>query len=126
MTTRANPFLMFTGRAGEALASYAETLPDARIVTLERTPDGSGVAVGRLAVGDLEIMAFDSPPVHDFDFTPSMSIFVAVEMPEAVDRLADAMAEGGKVMMPTGEYPFAKRYAWIQDRFGVSWQISAA
>lgn len=126
MTTRANPFLMFTGRAEEALNLYAASLPDARIVALERTPDGSGVATARLAVGDLEIMAFDSPPVHDFDFTPSMSIFLTVGTPEVVDRTAGLMAEGGKVLMPAGEYPFAQRYAWIQDRFGVSWQISAA
>ena len=121
----AAPFLMFQGRCEEALTFYAATVPETTIVSLDRKPDG-GVAMARLSVAGLEIMANDSPPVHDFDFTPSSSIFLSVDAPEEVDRLATALSEGGRALMPPGAYGFSRLFGWVQDRFGVSWQINAA
>ena len=123
--TTAHPFLMFQGRCAAALDFYAATLPDTRILSLDKKPDGT-VAMARLSVAGLEIMANDSPPVHDFDFTPSTSTFLTVDDPDQVDALAEALAVGGKAMMPAGDYGFSRRFAWVQDRFGVSWQINAA
>lgn len=123
MITAAAPFLMFQGRCEEALTFYVATLPGARIAALDRKPDGA-VAMARLEVAGLEIMANDSPPVHDFDFTPSTSTFLTVDTPEAVDALAAALGEGGKLHMPADDYGFSRRFAWAQDRFGVSWQIN--
>lgn len=125
MTTAA-PFLMFTGQCEEALTFYAATLPDTRIVSLDQKPDGT-VAMARLSVAGLEIMANDSPPVHAFTFTPSTSTFLGLDDPDAVDALARALeADGGKCLMPPDNYGFSRRFAWVQDRFGVSWQINAA
>jgi len=123
MITAAAPFLMFTGRCEEALGFYAAALPGCRIVSLEKKPDGT-VAAARLAVAGLEVMAFDSPPAHPFDFTPSFSIFLTVDDAGEVDRLAAALGEGGKALMPPDAYDFSRRFAWVQDRFGVSWQIN--
>lgn len=123
--TVAAPFLMFQGRCAEALEFYARVAPDTRVLSLERKPDGA-VALARLSVAGLEIMANDSPPVHEFDFTPSISLFLTVEEAENVDRLAEALGDGGKALMPAGDYGFSTRFAWVQDRFGVSWQINAA
>lgn len=120
----AAPFLMFQGHCEEALAFYAATVPETRLVSLDRHPDGRGVAMARLSVAGLEIMANDSPPVHAFDFTPSTSIFLTVDGPTDVDSLASALGEGGKTMMPPDDYGFSRRFAWVQDRFGVSWQIN--
>lgn len=125
MITAAAPFLMFQGRCGDALAFYAEAIPGARIAMLEKKPDGT-VAMARLAIAGLEIMANDSPPVHAFDFTPSTSTFLTVNVAEDVDALAAALGEGGKLHMPPDDYGFSRRFAWVQDRFGVSWQINAA
>jgi predicted 3-demethylubiquinone-9 3-methyltransferase (glyoxalase superfamily) len=124
MITAAAPFLMFQGQCEDALTFYAATIPGARITALDRKPDGT-VAVARLSVAGLEIMANDSPPVHDFDFTPSTSIFLTVDGPEDVDSLAKALGEGGKALMPPDDYGFSRRFGWVQDRFGVSWQIDA-
>ncbi len=121
----AAPFLMFQGQCEEALIFYAATVPETRFLSLDRHPDGKGVAMARLAVAGLEIMANDSPPVHDFDFTPSTSIFLTVDRTEDVDRLTGALGEGGKTLMPPGNYGFSRRFGWAQDRFGVSWQINA-
>ena len=123
MITAAAPFLMFQGRCEEALTFYAAAIPGARIAALDRKPDGT-VAMARLAVAGLEIMANDSPPVHDFDFTPSISIFLTVETPGEVDALADALGDGGRMLMPPDNYGFSRRFGWAQDRFGVSGQIN--
>lgn len=121
----AHPFLMFQGRCEAALEFYVATLPDTRIVSLDRKPDGT-VAMALLSVAGLEIMANNSPPVHDFDFTPSTSTFLGVDDPDQVDALATALSVDGKVMMAANNYGFSRRFAWVQDRFGVSWQINAA
>lgn len=123
MITAANPFLMFQGRCEEALTFYAQTIPGARIMSLDKKPDGT-VAMARLAIGVLATMANDSPPVHDFDFTPSTSTFLTVDTAEEVDALAAALGEGGKLLMPPDDYGFSRRFGWAQDRFGVSWQIN--
>ena len=124
MITAAAPFLMFQGRCEEALTFYADAIPGARIAALDRKPDGT-VAMARLSIAGLEIMANDSPPVHAFDFTPSSSTFLTVDAPEDVDTLAAALGDGGKALMPPDDYGFSRRFGWVQDRFGVSWQINA-
>jgi len=124
MITAAAPFLMFQGKCEEALTFYAATIPGARIAALDRKPDGT-VAMARLSIAGLGIMANDSPPVHAFDFTPSTSTFLTVDAPEDVDALAAALGNGGKALMPPDDYGFSRRFGWVQDRFGVSWQINA-
>lgn len=124
MITAAAPFLMFQGACEAALTFYVQVIPGARVVSLDRKPDGT-VAMARLSIAGLEILANDSPPVHAFDFTPSTSTFLSVDAAEAVDALASALGEEGKLLMPPGDYGFSPRFAWVQDRFGVSWQINA-
>ena len=123
MITAAAPFLMFQGQCEEALTFYAAAIPGARIVSLDKKPDGT-VALARLSIAGLEIMANDSPPIHDFTFTPSTSIFLTLDAPDAVDPLARALEAGGKFLMPPDDHGFSRRFAWVQDRFGVSWQIN--
>jgi len=123
MITTAAPFLMFQGRCEEALTFYTATIPGARVVSLDRKPDGT-VAMARLAIAGLEIVANDSPPIHDFDFTPSSSTFLTVDSTGELDRLTAALGEGGRLLMPADNYGFSQRFGWVQDRFGVSWQIN--
>lgn len=128
--SKVTPFLMFTGRAQEALDLYLELFEDAEILAVQRYgKDGAGaegtVEHATFRIGDQVLMAIDSPPVHAFDFTPSLSLFVACESETEIDRLFVGLSEGGAVMMPlSSEQPFAAKYAWLSDRFGVSWQLS--
>jgi predicted 3-demethylubiquinone-9 3-methyltransferase (glyoxalase superfamily) len=69
------------------------------------------------------IMFLDSPVKHAFTFTPASSLFVECENAEEVDRLFAALSDSGKVLMPLDAYPFARRFGWMNDRFGVSWQL---
>lgn len=118
------PFLMFEGAAGEALDLYASAFDDAEVLDVQRFEDGT-IEAAFLRIGEQRIRLFDSPMAHDFGFTPAISLFVEFDTPEEVDAAFAKLSEGGGVMMPLDAYPFSPRFAWIADRFGVSWQLSA-
>lgn len=63
---------------------------------------------------------------HAFGFTPSSSLFVECESEEELDRVYSAFADGGAPLMPPSSYGFSRRFAWVNDRFGVSWQLNVA
>jgi predicted 3-demethylubiquinone-9 3-methyltransferase (glyoxalase superfamily) len=69
-------------------------------------------------------MCTDSSVRHAFDFTPSSSLFVECGSEAELERLAAALGENGQV--PLGDYGFSKRFVWVNDRFGVSWQLNLA
>jgi predicted 3-demethylubiquinone-9 3-methyltransferase (glyoxalase superfamily) len=68
-------------------------------------------------------VAFDSAVSQPFGFTPAISFFVNCADEAEIDRLFAALSVGGEVLMALDKYPFAAKYAWVQDRFGVSWQL---
>ena len=124
---KATPFLMFQGQAQGALALYRSAFPDLEELLLQEHAEGpqaGQIAMAQVRFAGQEVMLFDSPPVHDFTFTPSSSIFLTMDVPDAVDPLARAFEAGGKFLMPPDDYGFSRRFAWVQDRFGVSWQIN--
>jgi predicted 3-demethylubiquinone-9 3-methyltransferase (glyoxalase superfamily) len=61
---------------------------------------------------------------HGFTFTPSLSLFVDCESEADLERIFAALSEGGGVLMPLGNYGFSRRFGWVNDRFGVSWQLN--
>lgn len=117
------PFLMFQGQAVAALAFYTETFPDAEILSQLLAEDGT-VRMARLSLKGQEVMVNDSPPVHSFAFTPSWSFFIECDDMAELERLATVLGDGGKVMMPPGDYGFSQRFGWVEDRFGVSGQLN--
>jgi predicted 3-demethylubiquinone-9 3-methyltransferase (glyoxalase superfamily) len=70
------------------------------------------------------VLCSDSFVKHAFGFTPSFSFFVDVDSEERMRELADKLKEGGGELMPVGNYGFSRLFAWVNDRFGVSWQIN--
>ena len=123
------PCLTFDHQAEEAVRFYVAALPGSELlhVTLcgegERQPAGS-VRTVRFRLCGQEMMAANGGPT--FTFTPAVSLFVHCETAAEVDAVWEPLADGGTVLMPLGEYPFASRFGWVQDRFGVSWQVVAA
>jgi predicted 3-demethylubiquinone-9 3-methyltransferase (glyoxalase superfamily) len=118
---------MFQGQAQAALALYRDTFPDFEQVLLQEHPPGpmgGQVAMAKIRVGGQEIMLNDSPPVHDFTFTPSSSIFVECDDEAQLRELAAKLSDGGGVLMGIDNYGFSKLFTWIADRFGVSWQLN--
>lgn len=117
------PFLMFTGQAEQAMNYYCSVFDRSEITSLQRNPDGS-VMHATFAIHGQTFRCIDSPPVHAFTFTPSTSFWVACDTDEEVERVFGQLAEGGTVLMPLAAYPFSPKYGWVQDKFGVSWQVS--
>jgi len=127
--TTVKPFLMFQGQAREAMTFYLSLFPDARVISAEHYgpgepgPEGS-VKVTSFSIAGQEVMCIDSPVKHEFDFTPSFSFFVDCSGEEEQSRLFSALSDGGAVLMPMGDYGFSRRFTWVSDRYGVSWQLN--
>ncbi len=123
------PHLWFDKEAKEATDFYVSAFPDSRItssVTLRDTPSGDALSIGFELAG-YEFMAINGGPY--FKINPSISFMLNFDPSKDSDAEAnlnalwEKLSEGGKALMPLSEYPFSKRYGWIEDRCGVSWQL---
>ncbi len=123
-----HPFLMFEGRCEEAMNFYVSLLPGCEILDIARygpgAPKEGTVMRARLRVGGQEIGCNDSFVKHAFTFTPAFSLFVDCDAESEFDRIVQGLSDGGQTLMPAGNYGFSKKFAWVNDRFGVSWQIN--
>ncbi len=124
-------FLMFEGNAESAMNLYISLFKNSEIKQIARYgKEGPGkensVIHAIFTIDGQEYMASDSYVKHNFTFTPSISIYVQCETLEQLDTLFNKLSEGGGVMMPLDDYGFSKRFGWVSDRFGVSWQLNLA
>jgi predicted 3-demethylubiquinone-9 3-methyltransferase (glyoxalase superfamily) len=129
MASKITPLLMFHGEAEEAMTFYLSLFADSKMVDIRRYgPEGPGregtVMRATVSLAGSEVMCIDSAVRHPFTFTPATSLFVACRSDEEITRLAAALGKGGKVFMPLDAYPFASKFTWLTDRFGVSWQLN--
>jgi len=121
--TAMEPFLMFQyGEAEEAVRFYTGLFDDGEILTLAHTPEGK-VAQAVFRVAGQRVRAFDSPVEHAWDFTPGVSLFVTCDSSAQQEKLVAALVEGGATMMPLDDYGFGP-FAFLSDRYGVSWQLA--
>lgn len=123
------PFLMFSGAAEEAMTLYVSLFPNSRIHGVSRYgADGAGkegtLQQARFEIDGQSVMCIDSPAGHAFTFTPAISLYVTCADADILDSAFAALADRGQVFMPLDAYPFSPRFGWVQDRFGVSWQLS--
>lgn len=128
--TTATPFLMFQGAKGQAaLDFYMATVPGSGIVSMELFAAGDPGPEGTIKRAVVEIagqrvMVHDSFVTHSFEFTPSFSFFLDCDEAAEAERLFAALSEDGQVLMPLDNYGWSEKFGWINDRFGVSWQVS--
>ncbi|MEV0297885.1 VOC family protein [Nocardia sp. NPDC050710] len=108
-----NTFLWFESDAEQAANRYVELVDDSRIVDITRHPDGSAFIVS-IELDGHPYTLMNGGPGHPF--TDAASIQVVVDTQEQVDRLWDALTEGGEPG-PCG---------WLTDRYGLSWQVVPA
>lgn len=123
------PHLWYDKEAVEAAEFYASVFPDSKITnvtTLTGTPSGDCDQVS-FEIWGQKFMAISAGPF--FKFNPSVSFMVNFDpswqkdAAAKIDEVWHKLSEGGKVLMPLDKYPFSERYGWIQDKYGLSWQL---
>lgn len=129
--TTATPFLTFQPAKGQtadaAMDLYLSVFEDGEVVALHRHPDGSPgagtVMLAEFVVAGQRIRCSDSFVEHEWDFTPALSVWVTCSSEEEQQRILDGLGADGQVYMPLDDYGFG-RFAWVGDRFGVTWQLA--
>ncbi|HQR40351.1 MAG TPA: VOC family protein [Blastocatellia bacterium] len=129
MARTVTPFLMFEGVAEEAMTFYVSLFGNSGIESVDRygagEPGAEGsVRLARFTVSGQRLMCIDSPAKHAFGFTPSISMFVECESEAEQKDAFSRLSEGGSVLMPLDNYGFSTRFGWLNDRYGVSWQLN--
>ena len=117
------PHLWFDKEARDAARFYTSLFEGSRVrsdLTIHDTPSGDAGVVNIELAGHAFTLLNAGPL---FTFNPSISFMVACATTGEVDELWQGLSRGGQALMELGEYPFSKRYGWVQDRYGVSWQI---
>ncbi len=124
------PFLWYNDNAEEAVNFYTSVFNNAKIKTTTRYSEASSKASGRPKDSVMTI-AFD---LYGFPFTainggpafklnPSISFFINCKTKEEIEQLWKKLSDGGKILMALDKYPFSEKYGWLEDKFGVSWQL---
>lgn len=124
------PHLWFDNQAIEAAEFYVSAFGNGskinNTITLHDTPSGDVDTVLFELLG-YSFMAISAGPL--FSFNPTISFFVNFDPSrdkkarENLDALWEKLSEKGTVLMPLQEYPFSKWYGWVQDKYGLSWQL---
>lgn len=123
------PHLWFDTEAREAATFYSSVFPDSNITnitTLRNTPSGDCDLVSFTVFGQ-PFMAISAGPL--FKLNPSISFMLNFDPAQdadaktRIDAVWAKLADDGKVLMPLDKYPFSERYGWVEDKFGVSWQL---
>ncbi len=140
MTKQITPNLWFDGNAKEAVDFYVAAFPNSKITSIYNYPNSAeeGLAdfqlelAGKELTVDFELngnrfVAINAGP--EFKFNPSTSYMVNFDPSENeqarehIDDVWEKLIDGGEALMPIDEYPFSKRYGWVKDRYGLTWQL---
>lgn len=129
MARSITPFLMFEGAAEEAMRLYVSLFARSGITQIERYRSGEMGPEGSVKRADFtlagqDLICIDSPARHAFTFTPSLSLFVECEDEAEFDNAFAQLSTNGTIMMAPDNYGFSRKFGWLSDRFGVSWQIN--
>lgn len=125
------PCLWFDSNAEEAAAFYASLFADSHIgKTLLHSEEGrkmNGKPPGSVMTVDFTLAGFRFTGLNggpQFAFTPAISFYVTCESDAEIDTLWAKLSEGGVALMPLDKYDWSEKYGWVQDRFGLTWQLS--
>ena len=129
-TQKIVPHLWYNTEAKEAAEFYVDVFAGnskvKSVTTLHNTPSGDTDVV-TFDIWGCSFMSISAGPL--FTFTPAISFMMNFDPSQdeharrRIDEVWERLSEGGKALMPLGEYPFSERYGWIQDKYGVSWQL---
>lgn len=119
------------GNAEEATTFYISIFDNSRIMNIEHygpdedEPVGS-VKIARFILNNVEYIAMDNALNHKFGFTPSMSLLIECESIAEITALYQTLAKGGSELVPIGDHSYSdsKQFGWLNDRYGLSWQLN--
>jgi predicted 3-demethylubiquinone-9 3-methyltransferase (glyoxalase superfamily) len=133
-------FLAFQRDAEDAIKLYTSLFDDAEVLSVIRARAGEpGWDEGTLqhavfTLAGLQFMCINMPPPgarghdhaawHEYEFSPAMAIYVQCRDSEELEQLYAALSDTGETIMPVGSYGFSEKFAWVNDRFGVSWRLN--
>lgn len=121
------PHLWYDKEAKEAARFYTSLFEQSKLVytkVIKNPPPFSDSEIVSFELAGQKFIAISAGPYYRIN--PTISLTVACSTPEELDKTWKALSEGGTELMALGEYPFCKRYAWVQDRYGLSWQLMLA
>lgn len=115
--------------AEQAMNFYVELFDNSKIVSLDRwEKEGPGkegtIMHATFILNGKMFMCSDSPPIHNWDFTPAVSNYVECKDDSELELLFSTLSENGEVAMPLDNYGFSQKFAWVIDQFGISWQLN--
>lgn len=133
MSSKIQTFLLFTGeqqgKAKEAVQFYTSLFDDSEIGDIEYygagdpEPEGS-VKQAHFSLNGQRFIAKDSHLKHNFDFNPAISFFIESDNEKDIEDAFKELAQGGVVFMALDKYPFSPKFGWVQDKYGISWQLN--
>lgn len=130
MEKQITSFLTFQeNNAEEAMTFYVNLFDNSKIIDIQRyqlnEPGKEGtVKIARFQLNGTPFICSDSYIKHNWTFTPAVSLFVELKSEEKIATIFEKLSEGGKVLMPLDNYGFSKKFGFVEDKFGVSWQLS--
>jgi predicted 3-demethylubiquinone-9 3-methyltransferase (glyoxalase superfamily) len=124
-TQKITTFLMFSGKAEEAMNFYTSVFDQSEINSVFHHEDGK-VLHAVFTLKGQQFMCIDNTNGDHHAFTPAMSLFVTCDTTEEIDGVFEKLSQNGKVLMPLSPYPFSEKFGWVEDKYGVSWQLNLA
>lgn len=123
------PFLTFAGKAEEAMRFYVSLFDRSEVLSVQRWgPNEAGeegsVMHATFSLQGQQFMCSESNVGHAWSFTPAISLYVRCESEAEIECLYQALSDGGQVFMELATYPFSEKFAWVGDRYGVTWQLA--
>ena len=118
------PHLWYDKEAKEAALFYISIFEQSKLVytkVIKNPPPFGDAEIVSFELAGQQFIAISAGPY--FKLNPTISLMVACSTSEEVDKIWGKLSEGGTELMALGEYPFSKRYGWVQDRYGLSWQL---
>ena len=122
------PFITMQGQAKDALDFYQAVFTSFEMISLQHhsEPHENLIMLAVFSVDEQEIMISDSFITHDWEINPGISFFIDLDQEEELHKIAEQLGTNGNFHMPPGDYGFSELFAWVEDQFGVNWQLNIA
>ena len=122
------PFITMQGQAKDALDFYQTVFPSFEMISLQHhsEPNENLIMLAVFSVHEQEVMMSDSFITHDWQINPGISFFIDLDQGEELHKLAEQLGANGNFHMPPGDYGFSKLFAWVEDQFGINWQLNVS